>query len=107
MKGLKKMNAKFKEKALFVLEKLNDKKTTAVASAAAASSALMSAGVSAAESGGSQVTIPTIADSVTADMLNGIVTQMTALLPVCLPTVVGILAFRKGISFLFGLLHGA
>lgn len=99
------MNAKFKEKALFVLEKLNDKKTTAVASAA--SSALMSAGVSAAESGGSQVTIPTIADSVTADMLNGIVTQMTALLPVCLPTVVGILAFRKGISFLFGLLHGA
>ncbi len=52
------MNAKFKEKALFVLEKLNDKKTTAVASAAAASSALMSAGVSAAESGGHKLPFP-------------------------------------------------
>ena len=101
------MNVKVKEKALVVLEKLNDKKTAAVTAVVTAAPVLLSAGVSAAETGTSSVNIPTIADSVTADMLNGIITQMTSLLPVCLPTVVGILAFRKGISFLFGLLHGA
>lgn len=103
------MNAKIKEKALVVLEKLNDKKTAAVTAAVTSAPALLSAGVSAAETGGgtSSVTIPAIADSVTADMLNGIITQMTALLPICLPTVVGLLAFRKGIGFLFGLLRGA
>lgn len=101
------MNAKFKEKALHVLEKLNDKKTTAVTAAAAASSALMTAGVSAASSGGQTATVPNIADSVTADMLNGIVTQVTSVLPAFLPTVVVLLGFRKGISFAMGLLRGA
>lgn len=103
------MKVNLKEKALTVLEKLNDKKTAAVAATVTSAPVLLSAGVSAADASGgtASVTIPTIADSVTADMLNGIVTQMTSLLPVCLPAVVGILAFRKGISFLFGLLHGA
>ncbi len=102
------MNAKFKEKSLYVLEKLNDKKTSAVAAVAAASPVLMSAGVSAAETGGgTQVTVPTIADSVSADMLSGIVTQITSVLPVFLPTVVVLLGFRKGISFAMGLLRGA
>lgn len=102
------MNAKIKEKALDVLEKLNDKKTAAVSAVAASAPVLLSAGVSAAEAGGgSQVTVPTIADSVSADMLNGIVTQITAVLPVFLPTVVVLLGFRKGISFAMGLLRGA
>ncbi len=102
------MNAKFKEKALFVLEKLNDKKTAAVAAVAAASPVLMSAGVSAA-GGGSDTTVtgPDVAATISADMLNGIVTQITNLLPVCLPTVVVLLGFRKGISFMMGLLRGA
>ena len=100
------MKTKFKEKALFILEKLNDKKTTAVASVAAASSALMAAGVSAAENTGG-ATVPSIADTVTADMLNGVVTQVTSVLPVFLPTVVILLGFRKGISFAMGLLRGA
>ena len=101
------MNAKFKEKTLFILEKLNDKKTAAVSSVAAASSVLMSAGVSAAENTGGSVTVPSIADTVTADMLNGVVTQVTSVLPVFLPTVVLLLGFRKGISFAMGLLRGA
>lgn len=101
------MKEKFKEKASFILEKLNDKKTTAVASVAAASSALMSAGVSAAENTGGTATVPSIADTVTADMLNGVVTQVTSVLPVFLPTVVILLGFRKGISFAMGLLRGA
>lgn len=100
------MNAKFKEKTLFILEKLNDKKTAAVSSVAAASSVLMSAGVSAAENAGG-ATVPSIADTVTADMLNGIVTQVTSVLPAFLPTVVILLGFRKGISFAMGLLRGA
>ncbi len=101
------MNAKFKEKALFVLEKLNDKKTAAVAAVAAASPVLMSAGVSAAGGGDTTVTVPDVAATISADMLNGIVTQITNLLPVCLPTVVVLLGFRKGISFMMGLLRGA
>lgn len=101
------MNAKFKEKALVVLEKLNDKKTAAVTAAVTASPVLLSTGVSASQTGGSQVTVPTIADSVTSDMLNGIVTQVTSVLPAFLPTVVILLGFRKGISFAMGLLRGA
>lgn len=101
------MKVNFKEKALFVLEKLNDKKTAAVTAVVAAAPVLMSAGVSAAETGGSQVTVPTIASSVTSDMLNALITQVTAILPVALPTVVALLGFRKGISFLMGMLRGA
>lgn len=102
------MNAKFKEKAVFILEKLNDKKTTAVSSVAAASSALMSAGVSAVDSGGSQVnSMPLVADSLSPDMFNGIIEQITSLLPVCLPTVVVLLGIRKGIGFMLGLFRGA
>lgn len=101
------MKVNFKEKALTVLEKLNDKKTAAVTAVTAAAPVLLSAGVSASESGGSGVTVPNVAASISADMLNGIVTQITNLLPVCLPTVVVLLGFRKGISFMMGMLRGA
>ncbi|MBQ9385212.1 MAG: hypothetical protein IJT87_13355 [Ruminiclostridium sp.] len=52
------------------------------------------------------VTVPSIANSVTSDMMNGILTQITDLLPVVLPVVVGALAFRKGLSFLMSTIRG-
>ena len=42
---------------------------------------------------------------VTADMLNGVLTQITGLLPVVLPVMVTFIGLRKGISFLQGVLH--
>ena len=44
---------------------------------------------------------------VTADMLNGVLTQITGLLPVVLPVMVTFIGLRKGISFLQGVLHSA
>lgn len=52
------------------------------------------------------VVVPSIANSVTSDMMNGILTQITDLLPVVLPVVVGALAFRKGLSFLMSTIRG-
>ena len=52
------------------------------------------------------VVVPSIADSITGDMMNGILTQITDLLPVVLPVMVGCLAFRKGLSFFQGLIRG-
>lgn len=51
-------------------------------------------------------TVPSIASSVTGDMMNGILTQITDLLPVVLPVMIGCLAFRKGLSFLQSLIRG-
>lgn len=50
--------------------------------------------------------VPSIAESVTSDMMNGILTQITDLLPVVLPVMVGCLAFRKGLSFFQSLIRG-
>lgn len=44
---------------------------------------------------------------VTSDMLKGVLTEVTGLLPVVLPVMIGFIALRKGISFLQGVLHGA
>jgi len=44
---------------------------------------------------------------VTADMLQGVLTEVTGLLPVVVPVMIGFIALRKGISFLQGVLHGA
>ena len=51
-------------------------------------------------------TVPSIAASITGDMMNGILTQITDLLPVVLPVMVGCLAFRKGLSFFQSLIRG-
>lgn len=51
-------------------------------------------------------TVPSIADSVTTDMMSGILTQITDLLPVLLPVIVACLAFRKGLSFFIGMIRG-
>lgn len=44
---------------------------------------------------------------VTADMLQGVLTQITGLLPVVLPVMCTFIGLRKGISFLQGVLHSA
>lgn len=49
----------------------------------------------------------TLAKVVTADMLSGVFTEITGLLPVVVPVMVGFIAIRKGISFLQSVLHGA
>ncbi len=54
----------------------------------------------------STVVVPSIADSVTSEMLNGVLTQITDLLPVLLPVGVACLSFRKGLSFLLGFIRG-
>lgn len=56
--------------------------------------------------GASTFVVPSIADSITGDMMNGILTQITDLLPVVLPVMVGCLAFRKGLSFFQSLVRG-
>ncbi len=55
---------------------------------------------------GSTFVVPSIADSVTGEMMNGILTQITDLLPVVLPVMISCLAFRKGLSFLQSLIRG-
>lgn len=44
---------------------------------------------------------------VTAEMLSGVLEEVIALLPVCVPVLVGFIALRKGISFIQGILHSA
>ena len=44
---------------------------------------------------------------VTAEMLNGVLDEITGLLPIVIPVMIGFIAIRKGISFLQGILHAA
>lgn len=48
-----------------------------------------------------------LADVITAEMLNGVLDEVVALLPVCIPVMIGFIALRKGISFLQSILHSA
>ena len=48
-----------------------------------------------------------LADVVNAEMLSGVLDQVVALLPVCIPVMIGFIALRKGISFVQGILHSA
>lgn len=100
---------KVKENLLKLLDKASDKKTAVVTSVSAAAPVLLSAvaGAEGEAASGSTFTAPSIADSVTTSMFNGILTQMTDLLPIVLPVVVACLAFRKGISFLKSMIAGA
>ena len=52
-------------------------------------------------------TVATLASIVTADMIQGVLDQILALLPVLLPALIGFIAVRKGISFLLGSLRSA
>ncbi len=44
---------------------------------------------------------------VTQSMMSGVLTQVVNLLPVVLPTMIGFVAIRKGISFVMSMLHSA
>lgn len=44
---------------------------------------------------------------VTADMLQGVLNEITGLLPVVIPVMITFIAVRKGISFLQNILHSA
>lgn len=54
----------------------------------------------------STFSVPLISQSVTSNMMNGIMEQITSLLPIVLPVLVGVLAFRKGLSFFIGMIRG-
>ena len=49
----------------------------------------------------------TLSTIVTADMISGVLDELIGLLPVILPTMIGFIGLRKGISFLQGVLHSA
>ena len=44
---------------------------------------------------------------VTAEMMQGVLSEITGLLPVVVPVMVGFIGLRKGISFLQSVLHSA
>lgn len=48
-----------------------------------------------------------IASVVTADMMNGVLDEVIALLPVCIPVMISFIGLRKGISFIQSVLHAA
>lgn len=44
---------------------------------------------------------------VTAEMLEGVLSEITGLLPVVIPVMIGFIAVRKGIAFVQHILHSA
>lgn len=44
---------------------------------------------------------------ITAEMLSGVLDQLVALLPVCIPVMIGFIGLRKGLAFVKGILHKA
>lgn len=46
-------------------------------------------------------------DSVTSAMCNGVLEEITGLIPVVLPATIGFIAFRKGFQFLKSALRSA
>ena len=44
---------------------------------------------------------------VTAEMLGGVLNEITGLLPIVIPVMIGFIAIRKGIAFLQNVLHSA
>ena len=59
----------------------------------------------------SEVSTPAVGQvlksAVTAEQLNGVLSEVIGLLPVVLPVAIGFMAIRKGIGFLMGMLHSA
>lgn len=49
----------------------------------------------------------TLSSVITAEMLNGVFSEILALLPVVIPVMVSFLALRKGIAFVRGILQSA
>ena len=44
---------------------------------------------------------------VTAEMLGGVLDEITGLFPIVIPVMIGFIAVRKGIAFLQSVLHSA
>lgn len=44
---------------------------------------------------------------VTADMLKGVLNEITGLLPIVIPVMISFIAIRKGIAFVQHILHSA
>lgn len=49
----------------------------------------------------------TLSTVITTDMLNGVLDEVIACLPIVVPVAIGFLAVRKGIGFVFGMLRKA
>lgn len=49
----------------------------------------------------------TLSTVVTGELLGGVFDEIVALLPVCIPVMVGFTAIRKGIAFVKSILHSA
>lgn len=52
-------------------------------------------------------TTSSLSTIVTAEMMQGVLSEITGLLPVVVPVMVGFIGLRKGISFLQSVLHSA
>ena len=52
-------------------------------------------------------TVTQLSTIVTGEMMQGVLTQITGLLPVVIPVRVGFIGLRKGIAFLQSVLHSA
>lgn len=52
-------------------------------------------------------TTSVLGNVITAEMMNGVFTEIVAVLPVAMPVMVSCTAVRKGISFLQGILQSA
>ena len=48
-----------------------------------------------------------LASIVTEQMMSGVLNEIIALLPVCIPVMITMTGIRKGISFVQGVLHSA
>lgn len=48
-----------------------------------------------------------LSNIVTAEMLAGVLDEITGLLPVVIPVMIGFIAIRKGIAFVQHILHSA
>lgn len=60
--------------------------------------------------GGDATTVTTVthlADMVTTDMLQGVLSEVLGMLPVVIPVTIGFIAVRKGLAFLFQSLRKA
>ena len=52
-------------------------------------------------------TTTVLSNIVNANMLSGVLNEITSLLPVVIPVMIGFIAIRKGIAFLQHILHSA
>ena len=48
-----------------------------------------------------------LAEIVTAEMLSGVLEEITGLLPIVIPVMITFIAIRKGIAFVQSVLHSA